>query len=115
MDQFYQFVDTDVAYDFLLEPDGSHELVNNAIPFAMSENGEFLIWDILNPDERGEYPVYSLAARMGGVRFAGKDLIDFVCRCMDDEQVKTALGPGYSKFPLTFEPTELHKCHETSP
>jgi len=108
MDEFYQFVETDAKYEFLLEPDGSFELVKNAIPFAMSENGEYLIWDIMNPDERGEFPIYMLAARMGGVNFAGRDLIHFINMCIDDEKVKIAMGSGYNKLPLTFEPIKIH-------
>jgi len=76
MDDFYG--DKDESYDFLFEPDGTADLVKNAVPFAMSENGDYLIWDVENPDERGEYPIYLIAPRFSGIIYYGKDLAEFV-------------------------------------
>lgn len=107
MEEFYSDID-DEDLEFLFEPDGSIALVENAVPFAMSENGEYLVWDILNADENGEFPIYVLASRMGGIRYGGKDLFDFISSCIDDVRIKKSLGEGYNKLPLVFEPLSLN-------
>jgi len=96
--------DAITAYPFILESDGSIDLVKNAIPFAKSENGDYFIWDVMNPDERGEYPIYTICPRFSGIRYGGKDLAEFISSCGDDIKVQSAMGPGYGKLPLTFEP-----------
>ena len=103
MDDFYNNKDN-ASYSFLLEPDGTLDLAKNAVPFGMSENGEYLLWDAQNPDERGEYPIYVLASRMGGIRYGGKDLIHFINLCVNDRVIKRVMGLGYSKLPPRFEP-----------
>ena len=104
MNDFYGEIETEKDIFPLLEPDGSVELVNNAIPFAMSENGEYLIWDVLNPNERGEFPIYVIASRMGGIRYGGDDLLHFIKSCIDDDEIKKVMGSGYTKLPPSFEP-----------
>jgi len=105
MEEFYSDLD-DEDLEFLL-PDGSITLAENAVLFAMSENGEYLGWDIMNPDENGEFPIYVLASRMGGIRYGGKDLFDFIHSCVDDVSIKKSMGEGYNKLPLVFEPLFL--------
>ena len=110
MDIAYSY-DVITAYPFILEPDGTADLVKDAIPFAMSENGDYFIWDVKHPNEVGEFPIYNICPRFSGIRYGGKDLAEFISSCGDDIKVKTAMGPGYDKLPLTFEPLELF-CEE---
>lgn len=87
---------------FECEPDGSEALAGALFPFAMSENGEYLAWALSEEDE-GEYPIYCLAARMAGTRYAGRDLVEVIDR-LTGSGVKEILGTGYSPLPSTFEP-----------
>jgi hypothetical protein len=81
MDDFYSVTGTN--YDFLFEPDGTSELVKNAVPFAMSENGDYLIWDVENPDERGELPIYQITPRFSGIIYCGRDLLEAINSIVD--------------------------------
>jgi len=104
MNGFYK----DIQHDtFLLEPDGYEGIEVSLVPFAMSENGQYLAWDTSKRDRSGEFPIYVLAARLGGIRYGAKDLYQFVEKYANDADVKTALGPGYNKLPLTFEPLPI--------
>lgn len=105
MDDFYQEMESDDP--FLLEPDGYLGLQDTLLPFAMSENGEYLAWDISKRGPDKELPIYVIASRMGGIRYGGADLQEFVERCLSEPEVKQVLGPGYPPLPPTFEPLEL--------
>lgn len=106
MDDFYEEMEHD---PFLLEPDGYEGIEQSLVPFAMSENGEYLVWDLAHRSYDDELPIYVLTARMGGIRYGAPDLYDFVERCEHDEAVKSMLGPGYAKLPLIFEPLPLER------
>ena len=101
MDEFYDEMEHDY---FLLEPDGYEGLERALVPFAMSENGQYLAWDANHRNAAGEFPIYVIAARMGGIRFGADNLYQFVEKCTDDAAVKTVLGPGYTALPRTFVP-----------
>ncbi|UOQ55550.1 SMI1/KNR4 family protein [Hymenobacter cellulosivorans] len=104
MDDFYEEMEHD---PFLLEPDGYEGIEYSLIPFAMSENGEYLVWNLAHRQPNNELPIYILAARMGGIRYGAPDLYHFVEGCKNSEAIKTMLGPSYTKLPLTFEPLLL--------
>ena len=92
-----------VEEDFMeYEPDGSPALVLRLFPFAVSENGDVLAWD-LEDDENGEYTIYRIGPRAGGVNRAGRSLFEVLESLLDD-RVKTVLGPGYEPLQPTFEP-----------
>jgi hypothetical protein len=104
MDAFY----AEMAHDlFLLEPDGYDGIERSLLPFARSENGEYLAWDMAHRDAAGELPIYVLAPRLGGVRYGAESLGQFVEKCTDDVAVKTMLGAGYAALPVVFEPLPL--------
>jgi hypothetical protein len=105
MDAFYAEMDPDDF--FLLEPDGYLGLAHSLLPFAMSENGEYLAWDTSKRGSDKELPIYVIASRMGGLRYGGANLDDFVERCLSEQAVKQVLGPGYPPLPPTFEPLEI--------
>jgi hypothetical protein len=104
MNEFY--VEIEDA-PFLAEPDGYLGIEQALLPFGMSENGQYLAWDTNHRGADGELPVYVLAARFGGIRYGATDLYQFVGKCTDNTAVKSALGPGYTALPHTFEPLPL--------
>jgi hypothetical protein len=73
----------------------------------MSENGQYLAWATNHRRDDGELPIYVLAARFGGIRYGAADLYQLVEKCTDNTAVKSALGPGYTALPRTFEPLPL--------
>ena len=85
------------------EPDGSKELLERCVPFAMSENGQYLFWDPQKPSNN-ELPIYVLGSEMGAVRYAASSLYEFVENCTDNTKVKRMLGTGYNSLPLNFDP-----------
>jgi hypothetical protein len=104
MDIFYQ----EMEYDpFLLEPDGYPGLESALVPFGMSENGEYLAWDNSQRNSANKFPIYVLAARMGGIRYGASNLYDFLAKCTNDQEVKSVLGAGYSGLAPVFEPLRL--------
>lgn len=105
MDEFYAEMEYDDPFE--LEPDGYVGLEKSLLPFAMSENGEYLAWDMSKrgPDE--ELPIYVIASRLGGMRYGGANLDEFVGNCLSEHKVKQVLGTGYTPLPPTFEPTTL--------
>ncbi len=84
------------------EPDGNAELVLRLFPFAASENGDVLGWDL--EDERdGEYTIYRIGPRAYGMRKAGRSLHEFIECCLD-ARIKQVMGPGYEPLEATFKP-----------
>jgi hypothetical protein len=102
MDAFYAEMEPDDP--LLLEPDGYLSLERSLLPFAMSENGEYLAWDTSRRGPDKELPIYVIASRMGGLRYGGANLNEFVERCLSEQVVKQVLGPSYPPLPPTFEP-----------
>ena len=106
MDDFYEEME---HAPFLVEPDGYEGIERSLLPFAMSENGEYLAWDTAHRAPDGELPIYLITSRMGGIRYGAENLYQFVEKCIDDAAVKTMFGPGYKALPEVFEPLPLAK------
>lgn len=99
------YQDADPAADsFLWEPDGYPGLEQALLPFAKSENGQYLAWDTSHRRPDQELPIYVIAARMAGLRYAGATLDEVVARCLHPHEVRRVLGPGYAPLPPTFDP-----------
>lgn len=90
----------DPGYDFLLEPDGSRELIPHLVGFSTGENGESLFWDVRSGG-RDEYPVY-ISGRGMGIRYAGDDLRDFVRRVTDPATVRSVMKFTDEAMPPAF-------------
>lgn len=84
-----------------LEPDGSAELYQRAVPFARSENGGFFVYDAAGQADERE--IYFIAPRMVGC-FRAASSIDELLRRLTSVDVARILGPGYRPLPATFEP-----------
>ncbi|NSL88090.1 SMI1/KNR4 family protein [Chitinophaga sp. Mgbs1] len=85
-------------FDYYLDPplfaireaEGGTDLIANAIPFARSENGEFLFWDIRHPQPHGEFPVY-FTDFSTGIRPAGNSLTTFIKNVSGEATFKSVL------------------------
>lgn len=88
---------------FEYEPDGSPQLIEELVPFGISENGHYLAWHLTEPDQAGEYPIYVVGSKLLAVRRAASNLADFIEKCTSP-QVKEILGTGYNPLPAQFKP-----------
>lgn len=104
MDDFYEEMEHD---PFLVEPDGYEGIEQSLLPFALSENGEYLAWDVAHRTPDGELPIYVIASRLGGIRYGAENLSRFVEKCTDEAAVKNMFGTGYHALPAVFEPITL--------
>lgn len=82
-------------YLLLLEPDGYPGLRQSLVPFAMSENGAYLVWDLARRNAENELPLYVIASRMGGIHFGAENLYQFVESCPDYVAAEAAFGSRY--------------------
>jgi len=105
MDAFYAEMESDAPLP--LEPDGYLSLERSLLLFAMSENGQYLAWDTSKRGPDKELPLYVIASRMGGLRYGGANLNEFVERCLSEQTVKQVPGSGYLPLHPTFEPLKL--------
>ncbi len=83
------------------EPDGSPELVLRLFPFAISENGDVLGWD-LEDEEDGELTIYRIGPRAYGVKKVARSLFELIEKCLD-ERVAEVMGRGYEPLAKTFK------------
>ncbi|WP_420881492.1 hypothetical protein [Rhodococcus sp. (in: high G+C Gram-positive bacteria)] len=60
-------------FDWMIEPDGDWSLIDSLRVFAISENGDVLVWDTAARDEHGEFPVYC-SQGMNSLRLLGRSL-----------------------------------------
>lgn len=96
------FIEEAVAEGYFeFEPDGRESQGPDLYPFAASENGEYFVWD-MGDFKGGEYPIYCIGARMGGMRYAAADLYQLFERLSGDA-IREVMGPGYSPLPSVFE------------
>ncbi|KQY73596.1 hypothetical protein ASD13_15800 [Microbacterium sp. Root1433D1] len=65
------------GYNWKIEPDGSWELADRPVVFAMSENGDYLAWDTGSRSHDGELPIFH-TTRFDSLARIGDDLYDAV-------------------------------------
>jgi hypothetical protein len=88
------------GYDWMIEPDGHWAMVDTLYPFAFSENGAYLLWDVAARDAAGEFPVYR-SARMDSIELVGPSL-DVAMRRLQADAI--ALGAEFVPVEVDFEP-----------
>ncbi len=92
--------DDDFLYD--LEPDGSLELMKTWVPFASSENGEYLFWDI-REDNNNEFDIYITDFRSGIIK-AAENLHELFDKMSDPATFKEVLPFNEKPLPKIFTP-----------
>jgi hypothetical protein len=87
---------------FELEPDGDIELLKRLVPFSLSENGNYLFWDI-ETKKTDEFDIYITDFSGIGFRKAGKSLYDVIEKMANIKYYKE-LNPFAEKaLPKIFE------------
>ena len=81
------------------------ELLANAQPFMVSENGEVVFWDI-RKSQNGEYPIYLVDFPVG-IYFAGNNFQEFITNLTSENTYKSILKFRTEPLPPTFEPLSL--------
>ena len=92
----------DDDFVYILEPDGSLELMKTWVPFASSENGEYLFWDI-REEHNKEFDIYITDFRSGIIK-AAKDLHELIDKMSDPEKFKKVLPFNEKPLPKVFKP-----------
>ncbi len=83
-------------YDWKIEPDGSWELAERLVVFAMSENGDYLAWDTGDRDGNRELPIFH-TTRFDSLTRIGDDLYEAV------EALRGSYG-DLGEDPIDFRP-----------
>ncbi len=78
------------------------ELLANAQPFMVSENGEVVFWDI-RKSQNGEYPIYLVDFPVG-IYFVGNNFQEFITNLTSETTYKSILKFRTEPLPPTFEP-----------
>ena len=86
---FQEYVDLAI-----FDEDEEMELLTNAEPFMISENGEVVFWDI-RKSQNGEYPIYLV------------DFHEFITNLTSETTYKSILKFRTEPLPPTFEPLSL--------
>ncbi|NKZ76513.1 hypothetical protein GTA28_06470 [Rhodococcus hoagii] len=60
-------------FGWMIKPDGDWSLIDSLRVFAISQNGDVLVWDTAARDEHGELPVYC-SQGMNSLRLLGRSL-----------------------------------------
>lgn len=90
--------------DMILEPDGSRELMQKCEPFAKSEDGSYLFWDIESQPIEEEFDIYLTDFSGLGVRKVATS-IDELFDKMTDNNLFKEVEPLFRQepYPAIFE------------
>ena len=89
----------------IFDEDEEMELLANAEPFMVSENGEVVFWDIRKP-QNGEFPIYLVDFPVG-IYFAGNNFHEFITNLISETTYKSVLKFHTEPLLPTFEPLSL--------
>jgi hypothetical protein len=106
-DTYIDDVEQDVFGEFDYEPDGSKELMLSWVPFASSENGDYLFWD-MREEHDGEFDIYITDFRSGTIK-AAKDLYELIDKLGDPQKFKQVLPYSEKPLPKVFKPLKKIK------
>lgn len=95
----------DIWFD--MEPDGSIELIKRLYPFASSENGMYLFWDIHH--NKSEYDIYMTDFRGNGIRKVGNHLYELFNNLTNSDTYKKFDLFAIEPYPTTFKPMKYHE------
>ena len=96
---FQEYVDLAI---FDEDEDEEMELLANAEPFMVSENGEVVFWDI-RKSQNGEYPIYLVDFPVG-IYFAGNNFQEFITNLTSETTYKSILKFHTEPLLPTFKP-----------
>ena len=97
---FQEYVDLAI-----FDEDEEMELLANAEPFMVSENGEVVFWDI-RKSQNGEYPIYLVDFPVG-IYFTGNNFQEFITNLTSETTYQSILKFRTEPLPPTFEPLSL--------
>lgn len=92
---------------FDVKPDLEYDNLKHLIPFGMSENGDYLFWDITSEESREEMSIYITDFRALGFLKVANDLYEFFEKVTSLDKYKTVLPFENKVLPNTFQPFEL--------
>lgn len=100
---YQDVLDNESELWFELLPDASYDLLKHLVPFAMSENGHYLFWNI-ESNNSNEFDIYITDFKGSGFIKAGENLYDFFNKITSVSYFKEVLPYQISPLPNTFKP-----------
>jgi hypothetical protein len=88
---------------FDLEPDIIYRQLKNLIPFAMSENGEYLFWDIDKEKSSTELDIYITDFRGLGFTKVAENLYEFFHKVTSENGFQEVLPFSQKPLPKVFK------------
>lgn len=103
---------------FDVAPDLEYSQLKDLIPFGVSENGDYLFWDIMSKED--EMDIYITDFRATGFIRVATDLYDFFYKVTSPDKYKEVLPFAQEMLPNTFQPFDkdsayMSVCLERNP
>lgn len=88
---------------FNLEPDASIEILKQLIPFASSENGYYLFWNIESQPSNDEFDIFMTDFRGSGFRKVATSVDELIVKLTDSFRLKEIMPFRQESYSPIFE------------
>ena len=90
---------------FDVAPDLEYSRLKDLIPFGVSENGDYLFWDIMSTED--EMDIYITDFRATGFLRVASDLYELFYKVTSPDRYKEVLPFAQEKLPTTFQTFDI--------
>ena len=90
---------------FDVAPDLEYSRLKDLIPFGVSENGDYLFWDIMSKED--EMDIYITDFRATGFLRVASDLYELFYKVTSPDRYKEVLPFAQEKLPTTFQTFDI--------
>lgn len=98
---------------FDVAPDLEYSKLKDLIPFGVSENGDYLFWDIMSKES--EMDIYITDFRATGFLRVARDLYDFFYKVTSPDRYKEVLPFAQEMLPNTFQTFAIDSAYTSMP
>ena len=107
MSTYQNVLDNEDELWFDLGNDLQYSNLKHLIPFASSENGHYLFWDISSHPKENEFDIYITDFRALPFTCIGHDLYQFFDKVTSSDTYKQVLPFSQKPLPKTFDPFHI--------
>ncbi len=100
---YQDVLDDEDSLWFDLEPDVTYQKLKDLIPFAKSDNGEYLFWDIESGEDQ-EFDIYITDFRGIGFTKVASNLYELFEKITSESSFKEVLPFNQNPLPNVFQP-----------
>jgi len=99
---FSDIINGDIWFD--IDPNVTPTILRNLYPFASSDNGEYLFWDINSSDDSGEeMDIYITDFRGIELKKVASNLYEFICKITNANSYKEIMPFATQPLPSVFK------------